>query len=102
MEIKFYSAQELKDLRHQLRMTQTEFATRIGYTRETIAQIEIGKNKMSTAMANSIYLLLKDMLPTPRPDFFKDFNDNKIFDEIIEAIKNNNDLLLRILKMVKQ
>ena len=48
-------AQELKDKRHELGLTQTEFALLLNRTRDCIAKWESGKYPIPTKIADKIW-----------------------------------------------
>lgn len=80
----------LKEIRRKNGLTQTEFAEKLSVSRSAIAQIEIGKNQISTDLAKKISdifnVSLDILLSNSTVDYlnsasFEDFTDSFYFEE---------------------
>lgn len=95
----------LKEIRKKNDLTQIEFAKKLGVSRGVIAQIEIGKNKISSELAKTIndvfnysidYILNYngqdiDMIDTSKDSYVGDFfKEVRFFDEKVDKLNMLN------------
>ena len=101
MSIKYAFGKKLKEKRLALGLTQEELAEKIGLTAKSLSQIELGNNFVSAEKLETICLALQT---SPSNMFelceFDDKNVNK-FDYIVEKIKNNESLLVKVYKFIR-
>ncbi len=55
------TAQELKDLRHQMGLTQRELAEKIGVPWNTVARWEVGMRKIAEPIARLVHYIAKEV-----------------------------------------
>ncbi|MGJ1363447.1 helix-turn-helix transcriptional regulator [Sphingobacterium spiritivorum] len=85
---------KIKDLRHSLRLTQQQFADKLGTNRAVIAQVETGRNNPTSDLMQSIYDvfgfdIIKDVI-----EYNKSYNNsyNKRADSNTNGDGNSNSI----------
>ncbi|QCT70857.1 XRE family transcriptional regulator [Eubacterium maltosivorans] len=72
--------ERIKALRKQLKMTQEDFAKRLGLARNSIANYEIGRREPTNAIVNSIcreFNVNEEWLLTGKGEMFIDFSEGE-------------------------
>lgn len=72
--------ERIKTLRKQLKMTQEDFAKRLGLARNSIANYEIGRREPTNAIVNSIcreFNVNEEWLLTGKGEMFIDFTEGE-------------------------
>lgn len=72
--------ERIKALRKQLKMTQEDFAKRLGLARNSIANYEIGRREPTNAIINSIcreFNVNEEWLLTGKGEMFIDFTEGE-------------------------
>ena len=87
--------ERLKELRKELKLTQQEFANKIGISRGNIGAYEVGKNKISDAVISLIctkFHVNEDWLRTGNGDMFIEMTKDEQIEEFIgDALRNEED-----------
>lgn len=87
--------ERLKELRKELKLTQQEFANKIGISRGNIGAYEVGKNKTSDAVISLIctkFHVNEDWLRTGNGDMFIEMTKDEQIEEFIgDALRNEED-----------
>lgn len=87
--------ERLKELRKELKITQQEFADKIGSKRNTVAKYETGVNMPSTAVISLIctkFHVNEDWLRTGNGDMFIEMTKDEQIEEFIgDALRNEED-----------